>query len=328
MPLRIRRAAAAGIGLWMLTGLVLFSHMERLHPRYVEGFTPAVAALLGIGLAWATAPRGRLRLAALAVAMLVTVYYAERLLYGTEAVWAIVLAGALAALAAALLARRARSDRARGLLGAATLAAALVAVLAVGVKTDVRAIRDKISAAGFVGQIPGDVQRKLSSYLHAHNRGARYELAARVSDLDRLADRAGREADRRPHDLQRARLHAGRQAEADDRRRAGALRLPQHDVREESILGERGLLGPGAVDPRERHRRLERGGAARTGRLVAVAGGEAVSGGASGRGRDRGARRAGGRRAPASSSSAPARPGGSRSTRSSWARAATGRSCA
>ncbi len=178
VPLRIRRAAAAGIGLWMLTGLVLFSHMERLHPRYVEGFTPAVAALLGIGLAWATAPRGRLRLTALAVAMLVTVYYAERLLYGTEAVWAIVLAGAVAALAAALLARRARSDRARGLLGAATLAAALVAVLAVGVKTDVRAIRDKISAAGFVGQIPGDVQGKLSSYLHAHNRGARYELAA------------------------------------------------------------------------------------------------------------------------------------------------------
>ncbi len=34
----------------MLTGIVLFSHMIRLHPRYVEGFTPAVAAMLGIGL--------------------------------------------------------------------------------------------------------------------------------------------------------------------------------------------------------------------------------------------------------------------------------------
>jgi len=178
VPLRTRRAAAAGIAVWMLVGLVLFSHMARLHPRYVEGFTPAVAALLGIGLAWATAPRGRLRLAALAVAMVVTVYYAERLLYGTEAVWVVVLAGALAALAAALLARRARSVRARGALTAATLAAALVAVLAVGVKTDVRAIRDKISAAGFVGQIPGEEQSRLSSYLRAHNHGARYELAA------------------------------------------------------------------------------------------------------------------------------------------------------
>ncbi len=177
MPLRIRRATAAGIGLWVLTGLVLFSHMARLHPRYVEGFTPAVAALLGIGLAWATAPRGRARLVALAIAMLVTVYYAERLLYGTEPVWWVVLAGALGALAAAVLARRLAPGR-RGLLGAATLACALVAVLAVGVKTDVRAIRDKISAAGFVGQLPGDVQHNLSAYLKANNHGARYELAA------------------------------------------------------------------------------------------------------------------------------------------------------
>jgi 4-amino-4-deoxy-L-arabinose transferase-like glycosyltransferase len=176
--LRMRRAAAAGIGLWMLTGLVLFSYQARLHPRYVEGFTPAVAALLGIGLAWATAPRGRLRLGALIVAMLVTVYYAERLLFGTEAVWWVCLFGALATVAFALLARWASSPRTAAWLWAATLAGALVAVLAVGVKTDVRAIRDKVSAAGFVGQLPGDVQRSLSAYLHAHNHGARYELAA------------------------------------------------------------------------------------------------------------------------------------------------------
>ena len=47
-------------------GIVLFSHMARLHPRYVEGFTPAVAAMLGIGAAWAASPRGRVRLALLA----------------------------------------------------------------------------------------------------------------------------------------------------------------------------------------------------------------------------------------------------------------------
>jgi len=176
--MRVRRAAAAGIGLWLLTGLVLFSHMERLHPRYVEGFTPAVAALLGIGLAWATAPRGRLRLGALAVAMVVTVYYAERLLFGTGAIWWITLAGALAALGCAIAARRVASPRTGGLLWAATLAFALVAVLAVGVKTDIRAIRDKVSAAGFVGQLPGDVQHNLSSYVRAHKDGARYELAA------------------------------------------------------------------------------------------------------------------------------------------------------
>ena len=56
--LRIRRAVAAGLIIWMLTGIVLFSHMIRLHPRYVEGFTPAVAAMLGIGVAWVAASRG------------------------------------------------------------------------------------------------------------------------------------------------------------------------------------------------------------------------------------------------------------------------------
>jgi 4-amino-4-deoxy-L-arabinose transferase-like glycosyltransferase len=180
--LRIRRAAAAGLGLWLLTGLVLFSHMARLHPRYVEGFTPAVAAVLGIGLAWACTARGRLPLAALAAAMLVTVYYAERLLFGTSGTWLVVVLGALAAVALGAIARLPAGGRAHGrratLAGAGTLAAALVAVLAVGVKTDITAIRDKVSDAGFVGQLPGDVEGPMSEYLLAHRDGAKYEVAA------------------------------------------------------------------------------------------------------------------------------------------------------
>ena len=50
----MRRALAAGLGVWVLTGIVLFSYMTRLHPRYVEGLTPAVAAMLGFGVAWAS----------------------------------------------------------------------------------------------------------------------------------------------------------------------------------------------------------------------------------------------------------------------------------
>ena len=46
---RMRRATAAGLGVWLLTGIVLFSDMARLHPRYVEGLVPAVTATLGIG---------------------------------------------------------------------------------------------------------------------------------------------------------------------------------------------------------------------------------------------------------------------------------------
>lgn len=61
----LRRAVGVGLGLWLLTGLVLFSHMSRLHPRYVEGFTPAVAALLGIGVAWLAGFAGRGRIVVL-----------------------------------------------------------------------------------------------------------------------------------------------------------------------------------------------------------------------------------------------------------------------
>ncbi|MGO9489430.1 MAG: ArnT family glycosyltransferase [Solirubrobacteraceae bacterium] len=178
--LRMRRAGAAGISVWLLTGLVLFSHMARLHPRYVDGLTPAVAAILGIGLAWAASARGRLSLAGLTIAMLVTVYYAERLLYGTPLTWWITLAGALGAVALGLLAHvlGRRRGRAPWELQAGTLALSLVAVLAVGLKADFTAISNKVSDAGFVGQLPGDEQRPLSAYLRAHQGSARYEVAA------------------------------------------------------------------------------------------------------------------------------------------------------
>jgi 4-amino-4-deoxy-L-arabinose transferase-like glycosyltransferase len=178
--LRIRRATAAGLGVWVLVGTVLFSQMTRLHPRYVEAFTPAVAALLGIGLAWATANGSRLRTGALAVALAVTVYYSERLVYGTTGTWWLALAGAFVGLSLAVLRwRRPAAGRAAGALGyAAVLAACVVAVLAVPVKADITAIDDHVSDAGYVGALPRDVQGPLSAYLRANQRGARYEVAA------------------------------------------------------------------------------------------------------------------------------------------------------
>jgi 4-amino-4-deoxy-L-arabinose transferase-like glycosyltransferase len=61
---RLRRATALGVFVWLVTGLVLFSAMARLHPRYVESFTPAVAAMFGIGVALVASAPGRLRLLA------------------------------------------------------------------------------------------------------------------------------------------------------------------------------------------------------------------------------------------------------------------------
>jgi 4-amino-4-deoxy-L-arabinose transferase-like glycosyltransferase len=177
---RLRRAAAAGLPLWLLTGILLFSHMTRLHPRYVEGLTPAVAAMLGIGAAWAASARGRVRLAVLVGTLVIVILYAERLLFGEPAVWWIVLAGALGAIALAGIERLPGIPslaRAR-LLPAGVLATTLVAVLAIPVKVDATAIKDRVSDAGYVGALPGEEQRLVSAYLRAHMKGARYEVAA------------------------------------------------------------------------------------------------------------------------------------------------------
>jgi 4-amino-4-deoxy-L-arabinose transferase-like glycosyltransferase len=100
---RLRFAGIAGLLLWLLTGIVLFSHMAHLHPRYTEGFTPAVASTLGIGAAWSTERRTGGRLLALAGTLPVLVIYGERLLFGAPAIWWVMCAGALAALALAVV---------------------------------------------------------------------------------------------------------------------------------------------------------------------------------------------------------------------------------
>jgi 4-amino-4-deoxy-L-arabinose transferase-like glycosyltransferase len=177
---RMRLAVAAGLGVWLLTGIALFSHMARLHPRYVEGLVPAVTATLGIGLAWATSSAGRARLIALIVGMAALVYYGERLLYGRPGSWWIALAGALGAVVFAALARvRVNpSPRSSALLAGATLALALLALAAIPVEVDKTAIANRVSDAGYIGALPGGQQRALSTYLIAHQGSARYELAS------------------------------------------------------------------------------------------------------------------------------------------------------
>jgi len=120
---RVPRATAIGMFTWLLTGIVLFSEMARLHPRYVESFTPAVAGMFGIGVALLAKDSGRVRL----------------------------------------------------------LAVPLVALLAIPLVASIEAVADRTSDAGNVGALNGAEQRALSSYLRAHQAGARYELAAGAS---------------------------------------------------------------------------------------------------------------------------------------------------
>jgi 4-amino-4-deoxy-L-arabinose transferase-like glycosyltransferase len=177
---RMRRAVAAGVGVWMLTGIVLFSYMARLHPRYVEGFTPAVAAMLGIGAAWAASPQGRARMAVLAATLIVVVIYAERLVYGATGAWWVALAAAIGAIACAWLARMPTlAPRLRSAVApAGALALSLVAILAVPVSADVTAIDNGVTDAGYVGALPSEEQRLVSAYLRAHQGRAKYEMAA------------------------------------------------------------------------------------------------------------------------------------------------------
>jgi 4-amino-4-deoxy-L-arabinose transferase-like glycosyltransferase len=70
---RLARASVTGIFLWLVTGVVLFSAMARLHPRYVESFTPAVAGIIGIGVAQLARAHHRLRLLAVPLVMLLVV---------------------------------------------------------------------------------------------------------------------------------------------------------------------------------------------------------------------------------------------------------------
>jgi 4-amino-4-deoxy-L-arabinose transferase-like glycosyltransferase len=177
---RMRRAVAGGLGVWMLTGIVLFSYMSRLHPRYVEGFTPAVAAMLGIGAAWAASPGGRARPAVLAGTLLILVVYAERLLYGAPGAWWVTLIAALAAIGCVALARlpSVASSLRSWLAPGAVLALTLTAVLAVPLSADVTALENGVTDAGYVGALPSEEQRIVSAYLRAHQGSARYEVAA------------------------------------------------------------------------------------------------------------------------------------------------------
>ncbi len=330
---RLRRASAGGLALWMLAGIVLFSHMVRLHPRYVEGFTPAVAAMLGIGLAWALATPGagtgpgavpaddgsaRLRLALLAVTLAIAVYYAERLLYGTPGEWWIALAGALGAIACAVLARVPRVPaRLRSLLApAGAMALALVAVLAIPLKADLTAIKDRVSDAGLVGELPGSQQRPLSAYLLAHQDGARYEVAAEsATAIGSLIVQ-----DARPvlvlttYD---ARVFTSI-AKLQQLIAAGQVRYAFLNTfcTSEAPSVNPACSAPVEVGARARNRRLVQGGPAAGRPAVPAARSEAVSA-------PFGARAPAGARA-----TAPATRAGWRSTRSSWARAATARCCA
>jgi hypothetical protein len=106
--------------------------------------------------------------------------YAEHLLYGTIAIWWLTAAAAFGAVALGVLALAAAQTQrpGRAPLAAGALALLLVTTLAIPLRASIQALKSRLSDAGQVGALHPGVVEPLSAYLRAHQRGARYEVAA------------------------------------------------------------------------------------------------------------------------------------------------------
>ncbi len=170
-----RRALAAGLLGWLATGFVLFSAMARLHPRYAEAFTPAVAASAGIGLAWAIGNRREIAV----LASVAFAGYAVWLLGGSSPAAVLTLLAAAAAIAAAFLPGLPARRR---LVGAALC----VTALALPVRIAVGLVQDHEYDSGNTGVIAAREVDAISRYIAAHRAGARYEFV--VADPSSVGD--------------------------------------------------------------------------------------------------------------------------------------------
>jgi 4-amino-4-deoxy-L-arabinose transferase-like glycosyltransferase len=71
---RLQLAGVAFLGVWLVVGVGLLSHISRLQPRYLEAVTPAIAAVIGVAIArLAQARRGSGALVALALVAVLAV---------------------------------------------------------------------------------------------------------------------------------------------------------------------------------------------------------------------------------------------------------------
>ena len=166
----IERAFGAALLLWLLIGVVLFSAMARLHPRYTEAFTPAVAAAAGIGCAWALRDGVWQRIFTVAGAVGLALY-GRWLLDGSSTAWRLTAAGAIVACVGLLV----TAERVRPPLIAAGLA---LAALALPIQVDASLISNHEFDSGRTGALSSAYVSDIGSYIAGHAPGARYEFAA------------------------------------------------------------------------------------------------------------------------------------------------------
>jgi hypothetical protein len=169
----LQRAGAAAIALWLAIGYVGFSVMSRLELRYLEAFTPAIAAALGVGVAMLARAGARGRAGVFLAALALTGAYAVYLARGDHALQTLIVAAALGAAVLAFV-----RPVLRGALPVAAGGLALVALLAVPTSDSLAIVRehryDHSSGGGFLS---APQTTALSRYLAAHGNGDRYEAA-------------------------------------------------------------------------------------------------------------------------------------------------------
>lgn len=172
-----RRAGAAFFGVWLVVGFVLFSRMGRLHPRYLEAFTPAVAATTGAGVAWLAGRSSRDRVAGTLLVLATTLVALLAPTIATRVPVVAVAAAVAAVVATAALALYA-ARVSRPWMPSALTVAAIVAVLAVPASSAVHLSAAGTSSSGRPGYAPPRTVASLSRYLVARQGTARYEVAA------------------------------------------------------------------------------------------------------------------------------------------------------
>ena len=187
----VQRAAAVGVAVWLLSGLVLFSAVGRLHPRYLEAFTPAVAIAAGVG-AMALARRDATWRAILCLAGALAIVFLEgvritgvgKIVSDGRYAALLLTAVALVAMAVALALARDAGGRWPPWLDPRVLGAlALIAIAPFALARDLRLIRHHNGDQALSPSIPSSVVGSLSSYLKANQGGARYEVASSAPSL-------------------------------------------------------------------------------------------------------------------------------------------------
>jgi 4-amino-4-deoxy-L-arabinose transferase-like glycosyltransferase len=173
---RVGRGLGLSLGLWVLSGVALFSAMTAFHPRYFETISPAVAGLLGGGLCVLVLRAGRPGRVLAALVAVASGIYAEHIAVSVGPVAHYELAGCIAA-ALLLVALAVKPSPSEVALGAAA-ALAVAAVLAVPASASLNVVHTRTFDAERSGAMPPGWPALINRYLQRHRDGTRYSFAS------------------------------------------------------------------------------------------------------------------------------------------------------